>query len=59
MTHTSKRASRKVVAGDETIAGYWMMHGYTEAEALRIERDQIREAMEREALFDSMENDPF
>jgi hypothetical protein len=51
--------ARKVTAGDETIAGYWMTHGYTEAEALQIEREQIREAMAREALYDSMENDPF
>ena len=59
MAHTNNRVPRKVVAGDETIAGYWMLHGYTEAEALRIEREQIRDAMAMEALYDSMENDPF
>lgn len=49
---------RQVTAGDETIAGYWMTHGYSKEEALQIERDQIREAMAREALYDLMENDP-
>lgn len=55
----SYRRNRKVAPGDETIAGYWMTHGFSESEALQIEREQIAEAMEREALYDAMENDPF
>jgi hypothetical protein len=50
-------ARRTVTPGDDTIAGYWMMHGYSQAEALQIERDQIRAAIEQEELYDAMERD--
>jgi hypothetical protein len=43
----------------DTIAGYWLTHGCSLQEALRMQRDQIAAAIEQEALYDSMENDPF
>lgn len=50
-------ARRIITPGDDTIAGYWMLHGYTEREALEIERDQIRAALEEEELYEAMERD--
>lgn len=63
MTHAEFRAGiqalsrRTVTPGDDTIAGYWMTHGYSQAEALQIERDQMLEAFEQEELYDAMERD--
>ena len=42
-----------------TIADYWQSHGFSKEEAKRIERQQIKEALEREALYDFMDCDPF
>lgn len=50
-------ARRTVTPGDDTIAGYWMTHGYSQAEALQMERDQIVAAFEQEELYDAMERD--
>jgi hypothetical protein len=49
--------SRKVTPGDDTIAGYWMLHGFSETEAIRIEREQIADAIAQEGLYESMERD--
>ena len=38
-----------------TIAEYWMGHGYSREEALQIQREQIRAAMEQEELYEAME----
>jgi hypothetical protein len=46
-------------AGPETIAGYWMTHGYSLREALQMQRDQIAAAIEQEELYESMERDVF
>lgn len=43
---------------DDTIAGYWMRHGYSKAEALQIEREQIRDALALEELYDTIDYDP-
>jgi hypothetical protein len=51
--------ARHVEPGDDTIAGYWMTHGYSRDEALQIERNQIADALAREELYDSMEQDVF
>ena len=56
-TWIRQAARRTVTPGDDTIAGYWMTHGYSQAEALQIERDQIRAAIEQEELYDAMERD--
>jgi len=46
-------------ANSLTIADYWQSHGFSKEEAKQIERQQMKEALAREALYDSMENDPF
>jgi hypothetical protein len=42
-----------------TIAEYWQSHGFSKEEAKCMEREQIKEALEREAFYDSMDADPF
>lgn len=42
--------------GLSTIAGYWFQHGYSQVEAIEIERDQIRAQIEREESLDWMDS---
>jgi len=43
----------------DTIAGYWMGHGYSLKEALQIQRKQIAKAIAQEELYEAMERDVF
>jgi hypothetical protein len=42
-----------------TIDEYWQLHGFSKEEAKCMEREQIKEALEREAFYDSMDACPF
>ncbi len=42
-----------------TIADYWQSHGFSKEEARRIEREQIDEALSKEAFYDFMDSDAF
>jgi hypothetical protein len=41
----------------DTIAAYWMGHGYSLREALRIQREQIAAAIAQEELYEAMDHD--
>ena len=49
--------ARTVTPGDDTIAGYWMLHGFSRSEALQIEHEQIADAIAQEELYEAMERD--
>lgn len=40
--------------GLSTIAGYWFRHGYSQTEAIEIERDQIQAQIEEDDAMDLM-----
>jgi hypothetical protein len=42
-----------------TISDYWQLNGFFKKEADAMERQQIREALEREASYDQLDNSPF
>jgi hypothetical protein len=43
----------------DTIAGYWMLHGYSLEEALQMQKEQIAKAIAQEELYEAMERDVF
>lgn len=42
-----------------TISEYWQLHGFSKEEADQIEQQQIKEAIDQEAFYDHLENNPF